>query len=49
MPGSGIRTATESPYVARFSRTERAIHWIHASSFFVLLGSGLVLYVPRLS
>jgi len=49
MPGSGIRTATESPYVARFSRTERAIHWIHASAFFVLLGSGLVLYVPRLS
>lgn len=36
-------------YVRRFSRTERALHWIHASAFFVLLGSGLVLYVPRLS
>ena len=32
-----------------FSRTERALHWIHAAAFFVLLGSGLVLYVPKLS
>jgi formate dehydrogenase subunit gamma len=38
-----------SKYIRRFSRTERALHWIHASAFFVLLGSGLVLYVPRLS
>ena len=38
-----------SKLVRRFSRTERALHWIHASAFFVLLGSGLVLYVPRLS
>ncbi len=36
-------------YVRRFSRTERALHWIHASAFFVLLGSGLVLYLPALS
>jgi len=36
-------------YIRRFSRTERAIHWVHASAFFVLLGSGLVLYLPRLS
>ena len=36
-------------YVRRFSVTERAIHWIHASAFFVLLGSGLVLYLPSLS
>jgi formate dehydrogenase subunit gamma len=35
--------------VTRFSRTERLLHWVHASAFFVLLGSGLVLYVPRLS
>jgi len=35
--------------IRRFSRTERALHWLHASAFFVLLGSGLVLYVPRLS
>jgi formate dehydrogenase subunit gamma len=25
------------------------LHWVHASAFFVLLGSGLVLYLPRLS
>jgi formate dehydrogenase subunit gamma len=36
-------------YIRRFSRTERALHWIHASAFLVLLGSGLVLYVPSLS
>ena len=41
--------ATDAAYVRRFSRTERAVHWIHASAFFVLLGSGLVLYVPSLS
>jgi len=35
--------------VRRFSRTERALHWVHASAFLVLFGSGLVLYVPRLS
>ena len=40
----------DSPrYVRRFSRTKRALHWVHASAFFVLLGSGLVLYLPRLS
>jgi formate dehydrogenase subunit gamma len=36
-------------YVKRFSRTERWLHWIHAAAFFVLLGSGLVLYAPSLS
>jgi formate dehydrogenase subunit gamma len=41
--------ATDPRYVERFSRTERMLHWVHASAFFVLLGSGLVLYVPRLS
>jgi formate dehydrogenase subunit gamma len=35
--------------VRRFTRTERALHWIHAAAFFVLLGSGLVLYLPALS
>jgi formate dehydrogenase subunit gamma len=33
----------------RFSRTERAVHWIHASAFVVLLLSGLVLYLPALA
>ncbi len=36
-------------YIRRFSRTERTVHWVHAAAFFVLLGSGLVLYLPRLS
>ena len=39
----------DAVYVRRFSRTERSVHWIHASVFFVLLGTGLVLYVPSLS
>jgi formate dehydrogenase subunit gamma len=41
--------APNAVYVKRFSRTERSVHWIHASVFFVLLGTGLVLYVPNLS
>ena len=36
-------------YVARFTLTERLLHWIHATAFFVLLGSGLVLYLPSLA
>jgi formate dehydrogenase subunit gamma len=40
---------TRDRYVRRFSRTERAVHWVHASAFLVLLGSGLVLYLPSLA
>jgi formate dehydrogenase subunit gamma len=36
-------------YVERFTATERAVHWVHAAAFFVLLGSGLVLYLPSLA
>ena len=36
-------------YVRRFSRTERALHWANATAFFVLLASGLVLYLPSLA
>ncbi|MEO9174597.1 MAG: hypothetical protein ABI317_03705, partial [Gaiellales bacterium] len=35
--------------IARFSRTERMAHWLLASTFFVMLGSGLALYLPALS
>ena len=35
--------------VERFTGTERAVHWVHATAFLVLLGSGLVLYLPSLS
>jgi formate dehydrogenase subunit gamma len=40
---------TGERYVRRFSRTERAVHWVHASAFLVLLASGLVLYLPSLA
>jgi formate dehydrogenase subunit gamma len=36
-------------YVRRFSRTERLLHWVNAAGFFILLASGLILYLPRLS
>jgi formate dehydrogenase subunit gamma len=36
-------------YVRRFSRAERALHWANAAGFFVLLASGLVLYLPSLA
>jgi formate dehydrogenase subunit gamma len=41
--------ASDRDDVLRFSRTERALHWVHAASFLALLASGLVLYVPSLS
>jgi formate dehydrogenase subunit gamma len=36
-------------YVRRFSRTERTLHWANAIGFLFLLGTGLILYLPRLS
>jgi formate dehydrogenase subunit gamma len=35
--------------IPRFSRTERAAHWLLAVAFFVLLASGLALYLPALA
>ena len=35
-------------FVRRFSRTERAFHWVNATFFLALLASGLVLYLPAL-
>jgi formate dehydrogenase subunit gamma len=35
--------------VARFNRTERAVHWTYALCFLVLLGTGLTMYLPVLS
>jgi formate dehydrogenase subunit gamma len=56
MASTAADTAADTPvvvppptYVRRFSLTERLLHWVHASAFFVLLGSGLVLYLPSLS
>lgn len=45
MPGS----TPEAPYVQRFTPTERALHWVHALSFFLLLATGIALYVPALT
>jgi formate dehydrogenase subunit gamma len=36
-------------YRRRFSRTERTLHWANAIGFFVLLATGLILYLPTLS
>jgi formate dehydrogenase subunit gamma len=33
----------------RFTRTERAVHWVHAAAFVLLLASGLCLYLPSLA
>jgi formate dehydrogenase subunit gamma len=35
--------------IQRFTRTERVLHWTHASAFFTLLATGLILYLPALS
>jgi formate dehydrogenase subunit gamma len=39
----------EPGWLRRFSRTERALHWTHASAFLVMLATGLVLYLPGLA
>ena len=36
-------------YLARFTLTERLLHWVHATAFFILLASGLSLYLPVLT
>jgi formate dehydrogenase subunit gamma len=41
--------SARASYVERFTLTERLLHWVHAGAFFVLLASGLVLYLPSLS
>jgi formate dehydrogenase subunit gamma len=33
----------------RFTRTERAVHWVHATAFVILLATGLALYLPSLA
>ena len=46
----GRRGSTPRPgFVPRFGRTERMLHWIHATAFFALFGSGLALWLPSLS
>ena len=49
MPGSVTPTVSDARRVARFGRTERTLHWVHASAFFAMLATGLVLYLPVLA
>lgn len=35
--------------IARFGRTERALHWAHAAGFLLMLATGLISYIPALS
>jgi formate dehydrogenase subunit gamma len=39
----------EPVMLPRFDRTERALHWAHATAFLVMLATGLVLLLPSLS
>ena len=39
----------ERDRLRRFTRTERAVHWVHAAAFLILLASGLALYLPSLA
>ena len=42
-------SAPDARLIPRFGRTERTLHWVHASAFFVLLATGLVLWLPDLA
>jgi formate dehydrogenase subunit gamma len=46
---SAPRPVAAPRYVRRFTVTERVLHWTHATAFFALLATGLVLYIPSLS
>ncbi|HEY2777321.1 MAG TPA: cytochrome b/b6 domain-containing protein [Gaiellaceae bacterium] len=39
----------EKRRLLRFTRTERTLHWVHATAFLVLLATGLALYLPSLA
>jgi len=42
-------TRRDARRLPRWTRTERAVHWVHATAFCILLGSGLCLYLPSLA
>lgn len=35
--------------IRRYGRTERSLHWVHATAFCILFGSGLCMYLPSLA
>lgn len=43
------RADSHAARIPRFSRTERALHWVHAIGFLAMLATGLILYLPDLS
>ena len=47
--GGALERLRRMKYVRRFSRTERTLHWVNAAGFLLLLATGLILYLPRLS
>ena len=50
MVDAGTVPSGDSPrLVRRFGRTERLLHWTHATAFLLMLVTGLVLMLPTLS
>jgi len=49
MPGLDARTDTDPELVPRFNPTERALHWLLASTFLTMLATGLILELPALA
>jgi formate dehydrogenase subunit gamma len=47
--GGALERIRRVKFVRRFSRTERTLHWVNAAGFLLLLATGLILYLPRLS
>jgi formate dehydrogenase subunit gamma len=47
--GRALERIRRLKFVRRFSRTERTLHWVNAAGFLLLLATGLILYLPRLS
>lgn len=49
MASEVLAHAAPATRVRRFSRTERWLHWIHGTSFLLMLATGLVLFLPALA
>jgi len=49
LPGTPLSGPVTVTRIKRFTLTERALHWMHASAFFALLATGMILYLPALS
>jgi len=47
-PGRDIASEVTADRISRFNRTERAVHWMQATSFLVLLATGFALALPAL-